>query len=120
MSLRWPFLLTLSLGILQVFAIPANGWAQPIPTNCRYESGIIRPTNDILSKGLKGPFLLLSLQADVDPAAPNQKAYVLWSRENTWLPVLDVKLPLYIARGETLGARPDFMPRGAVYTGCRM
>lgn len=107
-----------ALGLMQVsYLSPVR--AQPIPTECQYESGIIRPSGDMRSGALKGPILVLSLQTDVDPAAP-KKAWTVWSRDNTWISVDDFKGPLFLAKEEMLMGRPDFMSRGAVYSGCRM
>lgn len=91
--------------------------AQPIPQNCRWESGVILP--NMQPGALKGPFLVLSLTADVDPASP-KRAWVVWSRENRWFSVDDFKGPFFLAPGEMLLGRNDFTTRGAIYSGCRL
>jgi hypothetical protein len=100
--------------------------AQTAANQCKvYSSGSIRPgtdTADMKNKGLRGPFLVTALQADVDPANP-QKAFVIWTRDNTWISVDDFKGPFFLPEGDFLVGRANdpthTMPRGAVYSGIK-
>lgn len=106
---------SLLLAAVVVSSAQAQPVTPPSDTGCRRpESGTITDGNP-----LRGPFLVRMLQTDVDPAAP-RRGFVYWSRASNWFAVDEFRGPFYLAQGETIIARSDWTPRGAIYSGCRL
>jgi hypothetical protein len=89
-----------------------------VPTNCHWETGYIPPTME--AGALKGPFLVVSLQAAVDPAQPNRPNFALTTVSNTWFPTANFNGPFFLPEGKMLLARNDWTVGGLLYSGCRM
>lgn len=84
------------------------------------ESGIIRAKSAGLPEiRLTGPFLVKMLQTRVDPVNPHGGT-VFWSNQDSAIWLNSFKGPLYLAEGESLSARPEFLGLGAIYSGCRL
>jgi hypothetical protein len=97
--------------------LPAAAQA-PVPANCHWETGYIPPTWE--AGGLKGPFLVVSLQAAVDPAQPNRPNFAFTTLNNSWFPTANFNGPFFLPDGKMLLARADWTVGGLLYSGCKM
>jgi hypothetical protein len=109
--------------VLLTFAVISGcllgtGAAVAQPANCRWESGYIPPTLE--TGALKGPFLVMSLQAAVDPAQPNRPNFALTTVANTWFPTANFRGPFFLPAGAMLMGRAVETAGGLLYSGCRM
>jgi hypothetical protein len=76
-------------------------------------SGII---GDGESAALHGPFLVTSLIGLQDPASTS-RAFVIWTRDNVWMPTDEFKGPFYLAEKDRLIGRKDFTKYNVAYSG---
>jgi hypothetical protein len=110
---------TLLLALTVIWgSLSGIGVAVAEPANCRWESGYIPPTME--TGALKGPFLVMSLQAAVDPAQPNRPNFAITTVDNTWFPTANFRGPFFLPAGKLLAARNDWTAGGLLYSGCRM
>jgi hypothetical protein len=116
---RYPEMRKMLIGLAMTTVTLASTAVQAqVPTNCRWQTGYIPPTME--AGGLKGPFIVVSLQAAVDPAKPNQPNFALTTVSNTWFPTANFNGSFFLPEGQMLLARKDWTPGGLLYSGCRM
>lgn len=93
--------------------------SMPSCPRSNYESGIITNSGGPNRNNPNQGIVITTIVPGQDPAAPRSETYLIWTNNNTWFAVSQMRGPFYLKPGEDIVSRNDFSPAGAIYSGYR-